>query len=428
MNMKELCIKIISDLQQRGADKVAVTADVSQMEELQFEFNEIDLLRSFTETTLYIKVIKDNKKANISLNQLNEAAISKAMDSVMADAENSQPDPAYDIAPWQESGVFHLGPETADRDRMYFLIDTFKEECSKKYPGLRLEGNITHYYSTQYYYNSNGVDFQQTRGGYVYVAMFSAREGKKVSSFNYTYGNYVDLQKSYWDVSLLQELIEQSVGSLECKPVPATFTGDVILVPTMVDEFISSLVNTQLTDRMIITNNSILKGRIGEKVLSEAVNLSSYPTDPDLAGGYFVTGDGFRSEKVDIFSAGVLQNYLLSHFGSRKTGLPMSKAGGCFVLEPGTDKLADMIKGIDKGLLVVRFAGGNPSINGDFSGVAKNSFYIENGKISYPVNETMISGNLLEIFKDVKGVSSDVLNSGNFKMPWVRCGGVTISS
>ena len=105
----------------------------------------------------------------------------------------------------------------------------------------------------------------------------------------------------------------------------------------------------------------------------------------------------------------------------------MSKAGGCLVMEPGKDTLAEMISEVKRGLLVVRFSGGNPSMNGDFSGVAKNSYYIEDGEIKYPVNETMIAGNLLKLFNNVNGISDQTLNTGNYKMPWLSCAGVTIS-
>jgi len=228
-------------------------------------------------------------------------------------------------------------------------------------------------------------------------------------------------------MGLTRDLIEQSVASMECRPIPETFEGDVILVPGLVDEFFGSLVNNQLTDRSIITDNSILKGKIGDQVLNSKITLCSNPTAEDLAGGYFITEDGFTAEKVDIFKSGILKNYMLTHFGSRKTGLPMSKAGGCLVMEPGKDTLAEMIAKVKRGLLVVRFSGGNPSMNGDFSGVAKNSYYIENGEIKYPVNETMIAGNLLKLFNNVNGISDQTLNTGNYKMPWLSCAGVTIS-
>jgi PmbA protein len=427
MKYKAIMQKIIQRLLEKGADKVAVSHNMSSLEELQFECNEVDLLRGYDENKLVIKVIKENKQANISLNQISEAEIETAMDQVLADAQNSQPDEAYDVSPHQEPGSDSIGPMTPDRDRMYFLIDEFLQERSKNFPTLNAEGNIMHYRSQDRYLNSNGVDLEDIQGGYIYSLMFSSRDGKKVSSFNHSYGLYLDLERSFLEVGMTKDLIEQSVGSMECQSIPETFEGDVILVPGLVREFFGSLIGHQLSDTALITGNSVLKGKKGEKVLHESINLYSDPLAHDLAESYFFTSDGFRAEKVEIFKTGVLQNYMLSYFGSRKTGLPMSKAGGCLIMQPGTDKLADMIKNVKKGLMVVRFSGGNPSMNGDFSGIAKNSYYIEDGEIKYPVNETMISGNLLQLFNNVNGISDEIINNGDCKMPWLSCSGVTIS-
>ena len=56
-----------------------------------------------------------------------------------------------------------------------------------------------------------------------------------------------------------------------------------------------------------------------------------------------------------------------------------------------------------------RFSGGMPGVNGDFSGVAKNSFLIENGKVTTPISETMISGNLAEMLNSIIAVSADTV-------------------
>ena len=54
--------------------------------------------------------------------------------------------------------------------------------------------------------------------------------------------------------------------------------------------------------------------------------------------------------------------------------------------------LDDMVADVEKGVLITRFSGGRPSDNGDFSGVAKNSYYIEDGEVKFPLSETMVSG------------------------------------
>jgi len=80
-----------------------------------------------------------------------------------------------------------------------------------------------------------------------------------------------------------------------------------------------------------------------------------------------------------------------------------------------------------KGILLCRFSGGRPSDNGDFSGVAKNSYYIENGEIRYPISETMVNGNIVEMMNNIKQISSERVNSGYHIYPWIKFDGLTVS-
>ncbi len=68
-----------------------------------------------------------------------------------------------------------------------------------------------------------------------------------------------------------------------------------------------------------------------------------------------------------------------------------------------------------------------PSANGDFSGVAKNSYYIEDGEIKYPVSEVMVSGNLTELFQNIIEISKERINFGTSIYPYIHTSGVTIS-
>ena len=74
-----------------------------------------------------------------------------------------------------------------------------------------------------------------------------------------------------------------------------------------------------------------------------------------------------------------------------------------------------------------RFSGGKPGPAGDLSGVAKNSFLIENGKVTKPLSEVMIAGNLGDMLRDTTAVSQEQENSGYWLLPWVRVSNVTIS-
>ena len=78
-------------------------------------------------------------------------------------------------------------------------------------------------------------------------------------------------------------------------------------------------------------------------------------------------------------------------------------------------------------MIVGGFSGGHPGASGEFSGVAKNSFYIEDGKVKGAVMETMINGNLADVFNNILAISREVTEDGYASMPYMAVSGITIS-
>ena len=78
-------------------------------------------------------------------------------------------------------------------------------------------------------------------------------------------------------------------------------------------------------------------------------------------------------------------------------------------------------------MLITRFSGGRPNDKGDFSGIAKNSYYIADGAIAYPLSETMVSGNLAQLLFDIAGISSERADYGYAVLPWLRVTGIGVS-
>ena len=97
------------------------------------------------------------------------------------------------------------------------------------------------------------------------------------------------------------------------------------------------------------------------------------------------------------------------------------------VIPAGKKSLDEIIGEIDRGVLVMRFSGGEPASSGEFSGVAKNSFLIEKGKIAGALSETMISGCVPEMMNRIRAVSSDLLKDGYLSLPYIAFDGLTIS-
>ena len=167
---------------------------------------------------------------------------------------------------------------------------------------------------------------------------------------------------------------------------------------------------------------------LSEKVASGLLTVGLKPYDERIVSGERGTSDGYRSEDVTLIDRGVLKAHLLNLYASKKTGRPVVKNTGFdLVVDNGDTPLADMIASVDRGLLLGGFSGGDPGTNGEFSGVAKNSFLIENGKVKCAVTETMVNGNLGELVKNIRAVSRETCCDGNMVLPYLAADGVIVS-
>ena len=124
---------------------------------------------------------------------------------------------------------------------------------------------------------------------------------------------------------------------------------------------------------------------------------------------------------------GVLETFLIDFFCSRKLDRPQNAGRFNLVIAPGESSIDALVRETERGIVFTRFSGGVPNHKLDFSGVAKNSFYVEDGKIRYPLIETMVSGNFQDLLMNIRGVSSEFIDFGGGAFPWLAASGITIS-
>ena len=418
----------LNAMQSAGFEKSHCTLTVDDKQELNVENGKISLLRSGQDQELFILGIKDQRRASVSISDLRESSVDDAIEDLLAMAESSEPDEAYDIAPAQTAESFTAGPDVVNLDQMYDRLCEFIEHVTAHYPKIVLaECAVDFTRFTRRLVNTQGVDFTETRSSYNGYALFSAKEGEASSSFSYTGFSCFDLDQPIHKYSTIEAQLKNTSESLDARPVPGKFVGDIIITPDAVFDFIGFLTGS-IGDGSLIAGTSLYKDKLNQQVTSDKLSLKALPLDQAMPGGYHFTSDGFKVEDMTILDKGVLNTYLLSHYGAKKTGLDRAKnEGGCMVLETGDSTLAEMIAGIGEGIILGRFSGGEPAEKGDFSGIAKNSLYIKNGKIQFPLSETVISGNMASVLNSVVAVSREQVDFGDSRMPWVQVTGVTIS-
>ncbi len=416
----------LDSMEKKGFNSFQATVSAVEKHELSAEFGTTNLLRTNHNVAVQLSGIVAGRRGSVSLNKLDENSLMESIDELWEIAGSSIPDVANAISEYQPAQKFQRGPTAPDYDTMVNRLSEMLEYTQTTYPTVNLQSVIVDFVQQRsVIVNSNGVDFQSSRSHYDGQLMFTAKEGKKVSSFNYTGFASENLDTPLYKQATTDALLHQITEQINTQKVPAHFEGDLLVTPDCLATFLSFLTN-QISDMAMIAGNSLYRDQLDETVTAGALTLQSRPLD--MPAGYFVTADGYAAENMTLIAQGELKSYLLSLYGANKLNLSHSlNSGGCYSVDPGHHDLSEMIRGMSRGLLITRFSGGRPNDKGDFSGVAKNSYYIEDGEVRFPVAETMINGNMADLLKNIRGISKQRADFGYAIYPWVQMGPVNIS-
>jgi len=428
MNQSDIVNYCIEQLQQAGANKSQCAVSFSEKKELNVEADEMSLFRTTFDTNIGLSVIVDKKSGGVAINKMDKESINAAVKKVMDMAQSSQPDDANDISPFQPQQSFSKGDEEPDMDKMYQRLDEFMDYVKTTHPTINMEAAVVDFtQSNSIFSNSNGVEFTTKEGMYGFSNMFTAKEGTDTSSFNGTGISSLNLNRPFIETGSARRLLKQSTEQVRTKSVSEKFTGEIVVTPDCLGDFLG-FITGDISDGKIISKTSIYKEKLNQQITDPRFTLHARPISDEITDGYFITDDGYIAENSTIIKHGVLKTHLLSLYGANKTGGQRAvNDGGAYVVDAGEQPKDELIKNIKKGILLERFSGGRPSADGEFSGVAKNSYYIENGEIKYPISETMISGNIQEMFNNIGEISSDHIDFGYCIFPWISFKGVTVS-
>jgi len=416
----------LDSLKKYGAESAACVLTNGSKYEMNVDNGKMSLLRTTYDTNISLRAIIGNAEGSASLNMDDEQSIDEAAALACELAKAASPDEANGFAEAQPYEAFSAGPESPDAELMYARAEEFINDVKTRYPLISLRTLcMSHEFREGHVANTNGVEFDLKRGYYTISITVMARDGDLASSFNYTGYLAENLDTPIINSASIDTILRETSEQLRTNTVEGKFEGDVIFTPDCFDSILEAYVDTFLSDTPLISGTSPFKDSLGKPIASEILTVHSMPTS--LPGGYSVTGDGYKAQDCDIIKSGTLANFTLGLYGSKKTGLPHANtAGSYYVVEPGNTSFEDMIKSVSRGLLVSRFSGGNPTKNGDLNGVAKNSYYIENGEIKYPVSETMISGNLNTMFNSISEISDRRVDFGYTILPHVKITNMTI--
>jgi TldD protein len=229
----------------------------------------------------------------------------------------------------------------------------------------------------------------------------------------------------YFDDAMVQSYVDQAVSAaltnLDSRPVPA---GEmtVVLGPGWPGVLLHEAVGHGLEGDFNRKGSSTFAGRIGQRVAAKGVTVLDDGTLPDRRGSLNVDDEGNASQRNVLIEDGILKGYIQDSMNARLMGvkptgngrresyanLPMPRMTNTYMLA-GTRTKDEIIGSMKRGLYATNFGGGQVDItSGKFVFSASEAFWVENGKILYPVKGATIIGNGPEAMLRVSMIGNDM--------------------
>ncbi|MEN9780265.1 MAG: metalloprotease TldD [Pseudomonadota bacterium] len=235
---------------------------------------------------------------------------------------------------------------------------------------------------------------------------------------------------AYFDDARVREYVDEAVNSaltnLESRPAPA---GEmtVVLGPGWPGVLLHEAVGHGLEGDFNRKGSSAFSGRIGQRVAAKGVTVLDDGTIADRRGSLNVDDEGHATQRNVLIEDGILKGYIQDAMNARlmkvrPTGngrresyahIPMPRMTNTYMLGGNQDP-KEIVASIKKGLYATNFGGGQVDItSGKFVFSASEAFWVENGKILYPVKGATIVGNGPDALTRVSMIGNDMaLDSG----------------
>ncbi|MDQ2077116.1 metallopeptidase TldD-related protein [Marinimicrobium sp. ABcell2] len=414
---------ILSALTRAGFDDARVTITETDVNELNIAHNHVSLMRTTQGQSLAVMAIQDCRRVTASVSSLDDSVIEQVIADLKRDVTTSPQDEAYAVAP-NQMGSFEKGPQSVDREAIASSAKSLLEARAEQYPTFQIEEcSIKHTLERTTLVTTLDTELTSSVGKHEVVIMGSSKDDHGSSSFTYTYGVLDALPERLTDVLDIDQMMANSVQETQTEMAGDKFTGDVVLTPMAVMDLIGWLTG-QLGDGALISQTSVYQNAVGEVISAPSLSIRNHPQG---AGQAPFNSEGFIIDPVTLIDSGRLICQLPSYYGSRKLGIAHTPVTDGCSIDAGDVSRADMQRSVQRGALVGRLSMGSPAPNGDFSGVIKNSFLLENGERTKALSETMITGNVAQMLKDIEAISSEVSDFGGYRLPWLKIGGLRFS-
>jgi PmbA protein len=442
---QQLGREILDMAQAQGASQGDVVMGESESFFVTVRLGEVEKISQAQEKRLGLRLFFGSSSASASTSDISRKSIERLVNDTVRMARATAQDPYGGLPP-----VGDLARDVPDLD----LVDAAAREVSveqKIQMALDTEKSALDY--DPRITNSEGGEFSNQFGRVIYVTSHGFSGEYCGSTFGHSVAPVAaqngSMQRDYWyssnrKFSRLES--PQSVGEKAAQRVLRrlgarkikTCQCPVVFDPDMGASLLRSL-SSALSGYSLYKGASFLIGKLGTKIASDLVTVVDDGTLPGALGSRPFDAEGLPTRKKTVVEKGELKSYLLDTYSGKKLGMPSTSNASRSVGEPpgvapsnfylarGAHSPEEIIGSVEAGLYITELIGfGINLVTGDYSRGA-TGLWIENGKLTYPVEEVTIAGNLKEMLQNIEMVGSDLELRGRIAAPTIKISQMTVA-
>lgn len=433
-DLQDLVAGCLLQAQKEGASQAEASASLSSGLSVTVRMGEVETLESQRDRCLGITVFFGQQKGSASTTDLGAEAIADTVRKACSIARFTASDPyagladaALMVAEFPELDLYHPWDLPATQ-----AIDLATRcEAAALTADRRIENSegatVSSSEGVTVYGNSHG--FMGVKRGTSHSAscVVVAKQGEEMQR-DYWYTSACDAA-GLMDLDALGEKAAQRalarLGSrkLDTREAQVLFPAE--LARSLLGHLVAAVRGTAQYRKA-----SYLCDAIGRQVLATGINVYERPHLKKAVGSTAFDSEGVATADRDLVDDGVLQGYVLNSYTARKLGMATTANGGGvhnLELEPGQASPQELMERMGSGLLLTELIGQGVNIlTGDYSRGAAG-FWVENGKIQYPVHEITIAGNLADMLTGIIAVADDLDVRSGIRTPSLLLSEMTIA-
>jgi len=436
---------VLSHARQRGADDAEVMLSAGRNFSATVRLGEVERLQEAASRTLGLRVFKGGRTASRYTSDLTPRGLAQFVDRTLDLVQIADPDPAAALPDWEE--------RPADPDLQLFdpAVEALSAEekieraLRAERAALDFDPRITNSAGASFstttrelvLVNSRGTlgRYKGTVAGCSVQAIADDADGKKRNDYWFSMDRHLgrlEEPEAVGRTAAERTLRHLGARKVETKAVPVVFDPQIAM--SLMD-----VVGDAASGELLFRRASFLVDLEGKPLGSPQVTIVDDPLLPARVGSRPFDDEGVASRRNPLLVDGVFQGFLFDTYtarqlgrrstasSSRTVGGPASVGTSNLVLVPGPHDPEAIVASIEDGFYVTETIGhGVNMTNGTFSRGA-GGIWIEKGRLTYPVTEVNISGNLREMLAAVSMVGNDLIWRGASAAPTIKIDRMMVS-